>query len=299
MNLFENKDEMNDIINIVSENLLYPASVIEKDYYAITFLKKLIEFDNNIIFKGGTSLSKCFKIIKRYSEDLDLNYVGKVSPSKRKKIKEKIKEIAEELNMNIPNIEFTRSRRDFNKYLIDYNPIYKNDSLKENIIIEVALQIPSFPYVEKECSTYIYDYLKSINREDIIEKYELMPFLIKVQSLERTFVDIVFAICDYYLDNKSERNSRHLYDLSKINELIDINNINDLIEEVRTVRRDNPVCYSCKEGVIIQDILKEIIETDFYKKDYENISSKLIEKNEYEKYKYYQVIELLSNIKMF
>ena len=299
MNLFDNKDEMNNLINIVSENTNYPPSVIEKDYYSILFLKKLIEFDNNIIFKGGTSLSKCFRIIKRYSEDLDLNYVGKVTPSKRKKLKEKIKEIAEELNLTISNIEKTRSRRDFNKYLIDYNPIYKNNSLKENIIIEVALQIPSFPFVEKECNTYIYDYLKSIDRNDVIEKYELEPFKIKVQSLERTFVDKVFALGDYYLDNKSERNSRHLYDLSKIKELIDINSIDDLIEEVRALRKEKPVCYSCKDGINMQNILTEIIESNFYKKDYENISSKLIESNEYDKYKYDKVIGILKELKMF
>lgn len=299
MNLFENKEDMYNIINIASESLLYPTSIIEKDYYSMIFLKKLIESDDNIIFKGGTSLSKCFRIIKRYSEDLDLNYVGKATQSKRKRIKEKIQEISHELNLTIPNIDDTRSRRDFNKYLIDYSPIYKNNSLKDNIIIEVALQIPSFPYAEKECCSYIYDFLKSVNRDDLIKKYELEPFTIKVQSLERTFVDKVFAICDYYLDNKSSRNSRHLYDLYRISELIDISNIKDLVEEVKILRKENPVCYSCKEGINIQSILNEIIKSNFYKKDYENISSELIERNEYDNYKYDKVIELLSKLKMF
>lgn len=299
MNLSDNKEVFSDIVSIVSEELGLARSIIEKDYYSMLFLKKLVEFDNNIIFKGGTSLSKCFKIINRYSEDLDLNYVGDATNSKRKQIKNKIKEIAEELHLSIPNIEGTRSRRDFNKYLLDYNPLYRNDSIKENIIVEVALQIPSFPHVEKKCSSYIYDYLNAIERYDLINEFELEPFTIKVQSLERTFVDKVFALCDYYLSSNGERNSRHLYDLNKIYEKIDILSIKLLIEEVRNVRKNNPVCYSCKDNIDIQFVLKQIVDTDFYKKDYIDISSKLIAPLEYSNYSYDKVISLLSKLSMF
>ena len=43
--------------------------------------------------------------------------------------------------------------------------------------------------------------------------YGLYPFDMKVQGLDRTFVDKVFAICDYYLQDNINKHSRHLYDV--------------------------------------------------------------------------------------
>lgn len=48
---------------------------MEKDYYLTLFLKSLVARQRGIVFKGGTSLSKCHKVIDRFSEDIDLNYV--------------------------------------------------------------------------------------------------------------------------------------------------------------------------------------------------------------------------------
>jgi hypothetical protein len=163
-------------------------------------------------------------------------------------------------------------------------------------VVEVALQIPSFPYVEKECSTYIYDFLKSIGRNDIIEKYELNPFVVKVQSAERTFLDKIFAICDYYLSGRVERNSRHLYDLFKLSEIINVNTLYPLIKEVKECRKNNPSCLSCNDGIIIKEIIQKIINEKYYENDYINITSKLIDQNEREKYTYDFVIKLLDDM---
>ena len=48
---------------------------------------------------------------------------------------------------------------------------------------------------EKMIASYIYEYLKSIDKEDIIDTFDLKPFEIQVQALERTFIDKLFAIC--------------------------------------------------------------------------------------------------------
>ena len=296
MNLYDNKEDLKTLIINTSEKIGLMEAIIEKDFYSMMFLKRLVEYDNNIIFKGGTSLSKCHKIISRYSEDIDLNYNGKVGDSKRKSLKKEIQKISEEMNMNISNLDETRSRRDFNRYLINYNQSFNTSILKESIVVEVALQIPSFPYVEKECSTYIYDYLKSINRNDIIERYELNPFIVKVQSLERTFIDKIFAICDYYLSGKVDRNSRHLYDLYKLSKVIDINSISSLIKEVRECRKPNPSCLSCKDGISIKEIVNKIIKERYYEDDYINITSKLVDQEDAQKYTYDTVIEILESM---
>jgi predicted nucleotidyltransferase component of viral defense system len=58
MNLYDNKEDLKTIIVNASEYFSYVPAIIEKDYYSMMFLKKLIEYDNNIIFKGGTAYRK-------------------------------------------------------------------------------------------------------------------------------------------------------------------------------------------------------------------------------------------------
>lgn len=71
--LHDDKENFEQIILKVSEETGIEASIIEKDYYVTLFLKRIVEAVPNIIFKGGTSLSKCYKLINRFSEDIDLN----------------------------------------------------------------------------------------------------------------------------------------------------------------------------------------------------------------------------------
>ena len=73
----------------------------------------------------------------------------------------------------------------------------------------------SYPTEECEIKSIIYEYLKD-TAPDIIDEFELEPFIMKTQSLARTFIDKLFAICDYYMNEKATRNSRHLYDIYKL-----------------------------------------------------------------------------------
>ena len=63
-----------DIVDYIASEMVVDHSYIEKDYYATKILEKLANFvslDHHIIFSGGTSLSKGYGLIKRFSEDLD------------------------------------------------------------------------------------------------------------------------------------------------------------------------------------------------------------------------------------
>lgn len=72
MNLHKNKDEfLNTLIQVNKEKNIALA-ILEKDYYVTLLLKEVVKKIPNLVFKGGTSLSKCYKIINRFSEDIDL-----------------------------------------------------------------------------------------------------------------------------------------------------------------------------------------------------------------------------------
>lgn len=64
-----------------SEYLNIKPEIIEKDYFVTVFLKKLVEKMPEIKFKGGTSLSKCYGLIERFSENIDLNMLAETKPS--------------------------------------------------------------------------------------------------------------------------------------------------------------------------------------------------------------------------
>lgn len=124
---------------------------------------------------------------------------------------------------------------------------------------------------------YIYRFLKMTEREDLAEKFDVTPFEITTQTIERTLIDKVFAICDYYLSDKAERHSRHLYDVYKILEYITPDaSFSKLVQEVRSLREPLPVCPSAKKEVCVNDLLTEIIEKKIYQNDYENITGKLL-----------------------
>ena len=63
-----------DIFNQVSTYSGLPPAAIEKDWWVTLTLKAIfsLPFSNHIVFKGGTSLSKGWKLIERFSEDIDL-----------------------------------------------------------------------------------------------------------------------------------------------------------------------------------------------------------------------------------
>ena len=61
--LHNDKETFEQVILKVSEETGIEAGIIEKDYYLTLLLKRIAQLQPNIIFKGGTSLSKCYKII--------------------------------------------------------------------------------------------------------------------------------------------------------------------------------------------------------------------------------------------
>ena len=113
--------------------------------------------------------------------------------------------------------------------------------------------------------------------DKIIAECNLAPFKIRVQSLERTFIDKLFAIADYYLVNEKSEHSRHLYDLYKIkNNIIFDNNFYELFNDVKNERKTHEKCLSAMDNISLAEVLKEIVEKDYYKSDYEDITCNLL-----------------------
>lgn len=295
MMLHEDRKSFEEIVIQTSKHFNIEASIIEKDYYVTIMLKELSKRIDKMIFKGGTSLSKCYHLIERFSEDIDLNIETLKHPtdSERKRFCNSIRDSIVDFNFELLNPDKIRSRRDFNRFIIDYNSIFNNKNLKSSLIIETAVFIRSFPCVEKEVSSYIYEYMKLKGYDEAIKVFGLEPFLVRVQSLERTFIDKLFAIADYYLCNEKSEHSRHLYDLYKIKDNIIFNDdFFKLFDEVKNERKMHEKCLSAMDNISLVEVLNEIVEKDYYKLDYEDITCNLL----FEKVDYQAVKSSLTDI---
>jgi predicted nucleotidyltransferase component of viral defense system len=87
MYLHEDKETFKEVIEQVVEDTGHAATVIEKDYYVTMILRLLSQKLSNVVFKGGTSLSKGFKVINRFSEDIDITFDEHIGEARRKKLK--------------------------------------------------------------------------------------------------------------------------------------------------------------------------------------------------------------------
>ena len=278
---------------VVSKQNLRPE-IVEKDYYVTMILRLLSERLPFIVFKGGTSLSKCHKAINRFSEDIDITIDTAISQGQKKNVKEAIEEVSSLLGLSIPNLDETRSRRDYNRYEIAYSSIQqaKDFAVQPMVFLETSYTAVSFPVVELDVHNYIGDMMTE-EAPNYIKQYQLSPFKMKVQGLDRTLADKVFAICDYYLQGKVNGHSRHLYDIFKILPFVPQNEeFKNLVQDVRTVRAESPVCPSAKEGVDVPALLKKIIEENTYRPDYNNVTEKLLKDD----LKYDDVIVALKTI---
>src|SRR5574341_1730757 len=114
----------------------FPAGTIEKEYILTLFLAQITGLNSNLIFKGGTALSKVYLDYYRISEDLDFTYIGNDMNSAI----ETIHTICKNLNLEIKDENETS--KSYNAEIKFTGPLqYKNFikidiSMRENLIFE-------------------------------------------------------------------------------------------------------------------------------------------------------------------
>ena len=75
MSMFlHNRSDFGDLLNLIASNLNISSTLVEKDYWIMHCLWGLKKQGFDFELKGGTSLSKGFGIINRFSEDIDIRF---------------------------------------------------------------------------------------------------------------------------------------------------------------------------------------------------------------------------------
>lgn len=147
MNLHSDKEAFKEIIALAAEHFGYEQSHVEKDYWVSKILKdiSMSEFADKTYFKGGTSLSKAYGLIERFSEDLDLFvFTGDKGASKQaeKTLNKKLSKYIAELNSDIYKEDF----RD----VYDLSALYHNQEYNDYLHSEDFLDAMYRVTVEDE-----------------------------------------------------------------------------------------------------------------------------------------------------
>lgn len=173
---------------------------IEKDYW-VTFALYTIFHDpigKETVFKGGTALSKCFGLIERFSEDIDLVVVRHEGESNNK-ITNKIKEISKVVSAVLPEVEIQEvtqkrgmNRKTAHTFAKEFQDNY--GQVRDVIIVEATCLGYFEPSITKMIGTFIYDMMIENGQESMTVEYGILPFEVLALEPVRTlaFLSLTF-----------------------------------------------------------------------------------------------------------
>ncbi len=225
-------------IEQVAKHLNRRARLLEKDVWVVWSLQTLFEstFGEHLVFKGGTSLSKAYNIIKRFSEDVDITYdirtiapdlVGdndEALPDNRSQEKRWSKEVRRRLaewveNEVRPYMQEAiaeqglpaKVRADDDKVFIDYEETSASDSLYVSpvVLLEFGARSTGEPATLRDVKCDV---------EGFVGGAVLPRARPRVMYAERTFWEKAAAVHVFCLEQRlrGERFARHWHDLVRL-----------------------------------------------------------------------------------
>ncbi len=214
-------------------------NAVEKDFWVSMVLKTLfsLECSDGIIFKGGTSLSKCWGLISRFSEDCDLaidrsvlGFGKELSGTQRNKLRKASKKFIDDtlvpelenalnqLNLSrhfrLVNPPTKESDKDPVEFFIEYDSILpeKNPYIAERVKVEISCRSLTEPFERVEINSMIEEAYPDAS-------FSKKSFTVPTVLPGKTFLEKVFLLHEEFNrsgEAKVERLTRHFYDLEKM-----------------------------------------------------------------------------------
>lgn len=234
------KDQQEIIRRVQAEKGLQ-LQIIEKDWWVTAVLRALfsLPYSEHISFKGGTNLSKCWNLIERFSEDVDIaidrEYLGFEGMLSKTQISDRLRRAAcsfvrETLQFDLTE-KLVESGISADKFNVNVNitPITTTDPeiieveylsafdrlpyIRSKVIIEVSGRSMNEPVVPVELSSFIDEVFTNA-------PFTEPKFEVRAVVPERTFLEKIFLLHEEFSKPsdlvRTERMSRHLYDISQI-----------------------------------------------------------------------------------
>jgi predicted nucleotidyltransferase component of viral defense system len=216
------------------------SSAVEKDWWVVHTLAIIFSMDcaKALIFKGGTSLSKGWNVIHRFSEDIDLaldreflGFSGELTKGDIRRLRRKsyqfitevftkeLKNKFDELGFKDVTVEAREvENHDQDPLIIEiyYNKLTETDTyLKPGVLVELGSRSLKEPFTQRTFGTFVSEIYKDNPFTD-------KPITIPVVNPERTFLEKIFLLHEEFQKSfnkiRVERLSRHLYDIEKLSQ---------------------------------------------------------------------------------
>lgn len=235
------KEQQQRVLQQVSTNTGLPTYVIEKDWWVCVTLRSIFQsqYSDSIIFKGGTSLSKAYQLIERFSEDIDLiidrhllGFDELTSKTQIKKLRKAsggfiINEFREELIKQLEALgvqsdlyeirynEKVDDTSDPNTLELYYQSVVTESSnyIQPRVLLEMGARSLTEPSEAKPIISFIDEQFKTLS-------FTQKAFDVQVVLPSRTFIEKVLLLHEEFSKPigkiRTDRLTRHLYDLEKL-----------------------------------------------------------------------------------
>lgn len=217
MKLHEDKKLFIDTLRAAAEHLNIKLEFVEKDYWITLVLSRLAKskYVAASVFKGGTSLSKGYNLIERFSTDVDIAIINNMGKTGNQ-VRTIIRNIEKEITVDLRELKMdgvTSKGSMFRKSVFEYASTDKDNML----IVEVNSFANPFPYKMLSIQSFVFYFLMQTGNEAYIEEYNLEPFEVNVLSKEQTLMEKMVSLirCSYEENTVTglQGKIRHFYDL--------------------------------------------------------------------------------------
>ncbi|MDQ6482177.1 nucleotidyl transferase AbiEii/AbiGii toxin family protein [Dyadobacter sp. LHD-138] len=226
MRLHENKTLFRQAVQFTADQMQLPAIYIEKDYW-VTYALYVIfhhSIGEDTIFKGGTALSKCFAMIDRFSEDIDLVVLRREGETDNR-LTTKLKKLGSVINETMPETEIEglthkrgMNRKTAHAFQKEFRGTY--GQVRDVIILEATWLGYFEPYTSRKLNSFVGEMMVNNKQEDIAKEYGLLPFEVKVLEPIRTLCEKIMSLVRFsYAENPIndlKKKIRHTYDLHQL-----------------------------------------------------------------------------------
>lgn len=220
MKLHNDKKLFADTIRAASQHLNIIPIYIEKDYWITLVLSELAKskYAESIVFKGGTSLSKGYDLINRFSEDVDIAIIDE-SIKSGNEVKVLIRAVEKVMTKELTEkfVEAVSSKGSrFRKSVFEYTSFDTRNS-SNKLIVEVNSFANPYPFKKLKIESFTAQFLDQTGNSDYIEKYDLQPFKINVLAKQQTLLEKLVSLIRFSFDENLTQSIaskiRHFYDL--------------------------------------------------------------------------------------
>lgn len=226
MKLHENINLFKQAVQFTADQMKIPAIYVEKDYWVTYALFTIFnhEIGKDTVFKGGTALSKCYNLIERFSEDIDLVVLRREGESNNR-LTTKIRTISDVVNTVLPEVtidgltqKMGMNRKTAHTYHKGFNGNY--GQVRDTIVVEATWLGYYEPYTTKSIVSFVGQMMMDNNQMNIAKENGLLPFELLALEPVRTICEKIMSLVRFsYGENPIEdlRNKiRHMYDLHQL-----------------------------------------------------------------------------------